>query len=130
MLHRFQLEDKVRSYIREGNISESQYQELKKYLEYIRKNPIKRGDTIVVIRGRKIKKGTVGEIFWIKDMPKYNPGLIPCFSSGTEKRIGMHVKGSSEPQWTALDNVAKLVLVEELQLAEVIQETTGLRILP
>lgn len=123
MLHRFQLEDKVRSYIREGNISEYQYQELKKYLEYIRKNPIKRGDTVVVIRGRKVKKGTVGEVFWLGDV--VNP-----HHKGMEKRLGMRVKDSVEPQWTSLGNVAKLVLVEELQLAEVIQETTGLRILP
>lgn len=123
MLHRFQLEDKVRSYIREGNISESQYQELKKYLEYIRKNPIKRGDTVVVIRGRKVKQGTVGEVFWMAS--KHN-----SYRAQTEKRIGLRTKDSSEPQWTSLYNVAKAVLVEELQLAEVIQETTGLRILP
>lgn len=123
MLHRFQLEDTVRSFIREGNISEQQYAELKKYLEYIRKNPVQRGDTVVAIRGRKVKKGTAGEIFWMKEMPSYR-------GYGMEKRIGIRVKDSTEPQWTTLDNVSLVVLVAEVQLVEQIEEATGLKILP
>lgn len=45
-----------------------------------------KGDTVVVIRGRKIPKGTVGKVFWIGDC--YNQ-----FSYRTEKRVGIEVDG-------------------------------------
>lgn len=45
-----------------------------------------KGDIVVVIRGRKIPKGTVGKVFWIGDC--YNQ-----FSYRTEKRVGIEVDG-------------------------------------
>ena len=45
-----------------------------------------KGDMVVVIRGRKIPKGTVGKVFWIGDC--YNQ-----YSYRTEKRVGIEVDG-------------------------------------
>ncbi len=45
-----------------------------------------KGDTVVVIRGRKVPKGTVGQVFWIGDC--YNQ-----YSYRTEKRVGIEVDG-------------------------------------
>lgn len=43
-----------------------------------------KGDTVVVVRGRKVPKGTVGKVFWIGD--KYN-----IYSKKYERRIGIEV---------------------------------------
>lgn len=45
-----------------------------------------RGDTVVVVRGRKVPQGTVGTVFWMGDC--YNQ-----FSYRTEKRVGIEVDG-------------------------------------
>lgn len=45
-----------------------------------------KGDKVVVVRGRKVAKGTVGIVFWIGDC--YNQ-----FSYRTEKRVGIEVDG-------------------------------------
>ena len=45
---------------------------------------VKKGDTAVVVRGRKVPKGTVGEVFWIGEVQ--NP-----YAYGTVKRAGMKV---------------------------------------
>lgn len=47
---------------------------------------IRKGDTVKVVRGRKVKKGTVGKVFWIGTA--YN-----SFSYRNEERIGIEVNG-------------------------------------
>lgn len=47
---------------------------------------VRKGDTVLVIRGRKIPKGSVGEVFWIGT--RYNR-----FSRMTEDRVGVEIYG-------------------------------------
>lgn len=50
-----------------------------------------RGDIVEVFKGRKVPKGTVGEVFWIGDG-----------RWGT--RVGIREEGREEPWWTAASN--------------------------
>ena len=54
-----------------------------------------RGDEVIVVRGRKVPKGTKGILFWIG-------------SGKFGMRCGINPSGGGEPVWTALDNVALL----------------------
>ncbi len=47
---------------------------------------VRKGDTVKVIRGRKVKKGTVGEVFWLGT--RYNQ-----YSRCEEDRVGIEVDG-------------------------------------
>lgn len=47
---------------------------------------IRKGDTVQVIRGRKIPKGSIGDVFWIGT--RYNR-----YSRMTEERVGLEIDG-------------------------------------
>lgn len=47
---------------------------------------VKKGDTVLVIRGRKIPKGSVGKVFWIGT--RYNR-----YSRTNEDRVGLEIDG-------------------------------------
>lgn len=51
----------------------------------------RRGDIVEVFKGRKVPKGTVGEVFWVGDG---RWGL----------RVGIREEGREEPWWTAASN--------------------------
>lgn len=55
------------------------------------KKAIHKGDTVEVIRGRKIKKGTILTVFWVGDKPTYRAKTSPAWSmyaNETEKIAG------------------------------------------
>lgn len=47
---------------------------------------VRKGDMVEVVRGRKVPKGTIGEVFWIGT--RYN-----TYSRTTEDRVGIEVDG-------------------------------------
>lgn len=47
---------------------------------------VRKGDTVKVIRGRKVPKGTVGKVFWVGS--RYN-----CYTHEDEDRVGIEVNG-------------------------------------
>jgi hypothetical protein len=47
---------------------------------------VMKGDAVLVIRGRKVKKGTKGNVFWVGNTFNY-------YSGRTEKRVGIEVGG-------------------------------------
>ena len=50
---------------------------------------VKVGDTIKVVRGRKVPKGTVGKVFWIGSSYNY-------YSRDTEERVGIEKEDGSK----------------------------------
>lgn len=44
------------------------------------KHAIHKGDTVEVIRGRKIKKGTILSVFWVGEKPTYRATMSPAWS--------------------------------------------------
>ena len=65
------------------NVGRKQFDEITK-IEQAKK--VLRGDTVTVIRGRKIKKGTVGKVFWVGT--RYN-----AYKRLEEHRVGIEVDG-------------------------------------
>ena len=59
---------------------------------------ISKGDEVVVVRGRKVAKGSIGKVFWIGDC--YNQ-----FSYRTETRVGMMI--GEQKVFLPLDYVTK-----------------------
>lgn len=53
---------------------------------------VERGKVVRVVRGRKVKLGTIARVFWVGDR-------------GFGPRVGMKVEGSEEAIWTAVSNV-------------------------
>lgn len=50
---------------------------------------VKKGDTVKVIRGRKVKKGTIATVFWVGTC--YNP-----YSRINENRVGLEIDGKRQ----------------------------------
>lgn len=57
------------------------------------KKGVHKGDKVEVIRGRKVKKGTILTVFWVGDKPTYKAKTSPSWSwyaDETEKIAGCH----------------------------------------
>lgn len=60
-----------------------------------RAKQIKKGDMVLIVKGRKVKKGTQAQVFWVGT--RYNP-----YSRQNEERIGIEVDG--ERVFIAMEN--------------------------
>lgn len=57
------------------------------------KKEVHKGDKVEVIRGRKVKKGTILTVFWVGDKPTYKAKTSPSWSwyaNETERIAGCH----------------------------------------
>lgn len=70
-----------------------------------RAKAVEKGKTVVVVKGRKVPKGTTGEVFWVG--PGKNFGPVPRYRGGwsvkPDLRIGFNAAGVTH--WTAATNV-------------------------